>query len=122
VGQQPRVALATIVLGDDGVLLDQLAARIDVVLMAGFGVGHVPQRLVPVLEDLAARVTVVLASRTGAGSVLAGTYGFPGSERDLLDRGLISAGFLDPYKARVLLGALLGAGADRKSITTAVAA
>jgi L-asparaginase len=122
VARQPRVALVTIVVGDDGVLLHGLADRVDGVVIAAFGVGHVPENLVPLLEDLAARVPVVLASRTGAGPVLAGTYGFPGSERDLLARGLIPAGFLHPYKARVLLHALLGAGADRKSITAAVAA
>ncbi len=49
----------------------------------------------------------MLSSRIGAGTVLKDTYAFRGSESDLLARGLISAGYLDSFKARILLRHLM---------------
>jgi L-asparaginase len=109
VGEEvPAVALLTSALGDDSRLVAQLEALgYAGLVLEAFGGGHVPAPVVPALEDLATRVPVVLASRTGGGELLRETYGFPGSERDLLSRGLIPAGFLDGLKARILLSLLL---------------
>jgi L-asparaginase len=114
-----RVAVVPMSLDDDGQIVRALDGQVDGLVVAAFGAGHVPAALVGPLEALAARVPVVLASRTGAGPVLRRMYGFAGSESDLLDRGLIGAGFLDPYKSRVLLRLLLATGAGPGEITAA---
>ena len=114
-----RTAVVPAVLGDDGGLLRRIGDGLDGLVVAGFGVGHVAAATVEVLTELAARMPVVLASRIGAGPVLTGTYGFTGSESDLLSRGLIGAGSLDCYKARVLLHLLLAAGRQRAGIAEA---
>ncbi|WP_205717419.1 asparaginase [Actinomadura soli] len=121
-GPVPPVALLTMGFGDDGRLIEQVAALgYAGVVVEAFGGGHVPARTVAALERLAAAVPVVLASRTGGGDMLRTTYGFPGSERDLIARGLIPSGFLDGPKARVLLSLLLGNGAGTEQVRTAFA-
>jgi L-asparaginase len=114
------VCLLKMALGDDGRLLQYLApAGYAGLVLEGFGGGHVsadvaaPGRLESVIE----RMPVVLASRAGSGEVLRSTYGgFPGSETDLVTRGVIYAGSLDGAKARILLTLLLMRGADRDEI------
>ncbi|PFG39042.1 asparaginase [Georgenia soli] len=107
----PRVALIETCLGDDARLL-QLALQdgYDGVVVSAFGAGHVPRALADAIEAATEQVPVVFASRTGSGSTLAHTYGFPGSESDLLRRGAVSGGWLDARKARLLLWALLATG------------
>lgn len=117
-----RVGLYTVSLGDDGELLSAWEGLCDGLVVAAFGVGHVPERLVEGLGRFAARVPVVLASRIANGPVLTGTYGYPGSERDLIGRGLIPAGELGPYRARILLHELLARGADREGVAEGFAA
>ncbi|WP_433307688.1 asparaginase [Actinoplanes sp. CA-030573] len=118
----PTVRLYTATLGDDGAALGLLTGGADGLVVAGFGVGHVPEPWLATLTEVAGRIPVVLTSRTGSGPVLAQTYGFPDSERDLISRGLIPAGLLDPFKARILQHLALAAGADLNQVSAAFAA
>lgn len=120
-GAQDRpVALLTVTLGDDGRLLPTIKELgYAGLVIEALGGGHVPSVMVEPLADLAGKMPVVLASRTGSGEVLRNTYGFPGSETDLLNRGLIRAGPLDGRKARLLLYLLLRSGATRVEISHA---
>lgn len=118
--EAPAVALHTVTLGDDGRQLEAVASLgYAGLVVEAVGGGHVPAVMVERLAALAAAMPVVLASRTGAGETLRQTYGFPGSEIDLLGRGLIPAGILDGPKARVLLTVLLQAGASREQVAEA---
>ncbi len=118
---EPKAAVVPMTLGQDEALLRAVGKEADGLVVAAFGLGHVPAAVVEALGDLARVKPVVLASRTGAGPVGSRTYAFPGSESDLLGRGLIRAGYLDAYKARVLLHVLLAARASMTSIRQAFA-
>ena len=85
----------------------------DGLVVAALGGGHVPGRLVDPLGAVAELMPVVLASRVDAGRVLTSTYRAPGSETDLLGRGLVSSGFLGAAKSRILLIAALACDTDR---------
>lgn len=103
----PRVALVRVSLSDEGTLLNYALDTADAVVVESFGGGHLPHWWADPLIEAAQRMPVVLASRTGAGPMLRETYGFMGSERHLLEGGLLSAGELDGLKARLLLTVLL---------------
>ncbi|MFP3914030.1 MAG: asparaginase, partial [Actinomycetota bacterium] len=114
-GEDPYVPIHRVVLGDDATALRALAGSQPAgLVLEGFGVGHVNRDVADAAGELAARIPVVLATRTGAGTVLTSTYGFDGSERDLLGRGLISARSLNSLKARLLMSLCLRAGYDRR--------
>lgn len=112
-----NVALVPLVFDDDGSLLsDAATAPYQGLVVAAYGGGHVPARLVPVLEHLNRRIPVVVASRTLTGDMLHTTYAYPGGEMDLQSRRLIFADAYDPLHARLLLQLLLMAGANRSII------
>jgi L-asparaginase len=112
-----RVALVGTGLGDDGEVLRNLRPdRFDGLVVDAAGGGHVPHRVAEQIRGLAETMPVAIASRTRAGLTLTGTYGYPGGEIDLLERGAIMAGWLDAPKARVLMTALLAGGASRARI------
>lgn len=110
----PPAALVTAGLGDDGGLLRGVVEQgYKGLVVEGMGGGHVTPAMVETLTDIARAIPVVIASRTGSGETLRQTYGYVGSELDLLGRGLIPAGILDGLKARVLLSLLLRSGISR---------
>lgn len=112
-GSDQPVALVTAALGDDGRMLATLPGLgYRGLVVAAMGAGHVPATWVPHLAELAATMPVVLGTRVASGPVFARTYGFPGSEIDLLRHGLIGAGALGGLKARLLLSLLLGSGVE----------
>lgn len=109
------VALITLGIGEPGGLLAALAEDpwhygYDGVVLAGMGGGHTPSWLVDHIESLARQMPVVMAARIQSGYLLKATYERPGSEIDLMRRGVTFAGRLPPLKARLLLTLLLRAG------------
>jgi L-asparaginase len=111
------IAQVPLGLGEDGRLLPTLAGLgYAGAVIEGMGAGHAPAACVEALGALATQMPVVLCTRVRAGRVFTATYGFPGSEMDLLSRGLIAGGHITPGKARLLLSLLLSVGTDRSEI------
>lgn len=79
------------------------SSTINGLVLNATGAGHIASHIVQALECMAERMPIIFASRTGLGETLRKSYGFPGSERDLIQRGLIPAGSLDARKARIVL-------------------
>jgi len=112
-----RVALVPCALGlGTEALEDAIASgRNAGIVVAGYGAGHVSAAEARVIGAHAAALPIVVASRTGAGRTAAATYGFEGSETDLIAKGAWLAGWLPPAKARVLLWSVIASGAPRET-------
>ncbi len=119
-GPPAPIALVRCPMGDDTRLLRALPGLgYAGAVVEGMGAGHVHADAAPVLGELAAAMPIVLASRAMTGPVFTRTYSYPGSEIDLLGRGLIPAGYLSGLKARLLLALALR---DRGDVAAARAA
>ncbi len=122
-GPAPAVALLKMTMGDDGRMIRALRQLgYWGLVLEGMGAGHVPGEIAGLIGEVASHMPVVLASRTLGGPVFTRTYGYAGSEIDLIGRGLIPAGFLQATKARLLLAFCLEAGYGREAIDRTFAA
>lgn len=116
-GDGPWVPLIQTHLMDRGELVRAaVEAGAKGLVVAATGVGHVSEDVADALEEAARSIPVVLASRTNAGTVHRNTYGFKGAEMDLIQRGLVPSGWLNPLKARLLLFLVLANGGSRETV------
>ncbi|MCW2992180.1 MAG: Asparaginase/glutaminase [Solirubrobacterales bacterium] len=103
--------IVTTWLGDDGSLLrSAVNTDPDGLVLVGLGAGHLPPRALAALRECGDGLPVVFVVRPERGHLLRETYGYEGSERDVLATGVIEAAGLSGPAARMLLLAGLGAG------------
>jgi L-asparaginase len=106
-----RVPIVGTWLGDDGSLLRAaLATGPDGLILAAMGAGHLPPATLAALREAPETLPIALTVRPERGHLLHATYGFEGSERDVLATGVIEAAGLSGPAARMLMLAALGAG------------
>ena len=109
-GLGARVALVSLVIGDDGTLLDLARPEFDGVVVEAFGSGNMPPGAVPAVRRwLDEGKPVVLASRCAHGEVTP-LYAFEGGGARTVAMGAIPAGTRTPSQARMELALALSAG------------
>lgn len=109
-GLGARVALVSLVVGDDGTMLDLARPEHDGVVIVAFGSGNMPPGAVPAVRRwIDDGKPVVLASRCQAGEVTP-VYAFDGGGARTVAMGAIPAGPRTPSQARMELVLALSAG------------
>ncbi|MGO1545261.1 MAG: asparaginase [Gulosibacter sp.] len=112
-----RVGIFKFSLGSDlGGLRTTIPREYDGLVIEAFGGGHVPAQEMAAISEIAGKIPVVMTSRSRGGETYEATYAFPGSERDLLENGVIGSRMLDGLKARLLLLLLISSGASDEEI------
>lgn len=116
-----NIPVFTASLGDSDVilraLLDKRFEELDGLIVSGLGDGDVPSVWVPLLRKLLrSEIPVVLTSRYPDGFVQA-TENYEGSASQLLEMGLINAGMLSPYQARIKLAVGLAADLSGQALS-----
>ncbi|CAL4859174.1 asparaginase domain-containing protein [Microbacterium sp. MM2322] len=105
---------------DDVHLRASLAAGADGLVLEALGSGNTTPAVVAAVRDaVAAGIPVIVSSRVPRG-LLVPSYGGGGGGADLAAAGALHSPTLRPGQARILLAALLVAGADRDAIAAAV--
>jgi len=101
----PKVQLVRCTAGMDASFIDYcVSGDVNGLVVEAFGVGHVsPEVARAISRVIEAGVDVVVTTRCHTGSALEHTYGFEGSESDLLRRGVIIARGITGPKARIKL-------------------
>lgn len=117
-----HIALLEAAFSDTTDFIDHAArsGRYAGIIVAALGAGHVSTAYADVIGEFAHTLPILIATRTGANATASSTYGYPGSEIDLIRRGAIMAGWRSPRKARVLLWALIAAGLDNAKLRSAI--
>ena len=120
-----NIPVITASLGDGDVLLrallDKRFEELDGLVISGLGDGDVPSSWVPMLRKLMkSDIPIVLTSRYPDGIVQA-TENYEGSASQLLEMGLISAGMMSPYQARIKLAVGMSAGLEGDALSEYIA-
>ncbi|MBX4335457.1 asparaginase [Bartonella raoultii] len=85
-------------------------------VIAGFGSGHCSFQATDIIKKYTHKMPIIIASRCCNGSTTRATYGYKGSEVDMIASGALMSGYLSAVKARLLLWAFLAQGISLEQI------
>lgn len=110
-----KIAFAFSLNLDEDISILEYAKKFSAIIIAGYGAGHTSKKFAKKLESIAKKIPVIICSRNTYPFAASNTYGYPGSEIDLQNKGCIMGGFLDFKKARILASLILSLKKDISS-------